>query len=73
MDQEAGRKEEFFSKLKGVEYLAARLSDNPNLCSGTGKNLMHWKSIELMTAMVKFFNSALLYFSRDWFGNCSSF
>ena len=30
---------------------------------------MHWKSIELMTAMVKFFDSALLYFRNDFFGS----
>jgi hypothetical protein len=32
---------------------------------------MQEKSIDLMTGIVTFFNSALLYYSRDFFGEAS--
>jgi hypothetical protein len=56
--------------LKRIEYQTARLAENPNfdLDMEITHSLMQKKSIELMTAVIEFFNSALLYFSRDSFG-----
>lgn len=56
--------------MRSIEYQAARIAGNPNfdLDVESTQNLMKEKSIDLMTGMVKFFNCALLYYKRDFFG-----
>ena len=75
MNDESTRGEDFYIQLKRIEYQAARVSENPNfdLNSESTRNLMKEKSIDLMTAIVKYFNSALLYYSHDFFSNFFSF
>ena len=70
ISDEAGRGGDFYIYLKRIEYQAARIAENPNfdLDSESTRDLMKEKSIDLMIAMVRFFNSALLYFKHDFFG-----
>ena len=67
---EGGRAEDFYSQLRRIEYQAARIAENQNfdLNIESTRNLMREKSIELMTGIVKFFDSALLYFGHQFFG-----
>ena len=70
VEDEAGRADDFYRILKRIEYQSARIAQNPNfdLNGASTRNLMQEKSIDLMTAIVTYFNSALLYYSRDFFG-----
>ena len=56
--------------MRGIEYQAARVAENPNfsLNPETTRDLMKEKSVDLMTGIIKFFNSALLCFCRNFFG-----
>jgi hypothetical protein len=56
--------------LRLIEFQTALLSDNPNydLNLETTQNLLEEKSTDLMSAIVSFFNSALIYLSNDFFG-----
>lgn len=64
------RADSFLLQLKGISYQAARVAQNPHvdLNSETTRDLMREKSIDLMTAIVKMFNCALIYFNRQFFG-----
>ena len=59
---------DFHKHLRRIEYQAARLAENPrvNLNWISERDLMCEKSTDLMTGVVKFFNSALLCFSQDF-------
>ena len=71
---EAGRGDDFYIQLQRIEYQSARIAENPNfdLNMNLTRNLMREKSIELLTAIVEFFNSALLYYKHNFFG-CSTY
>jgi len=68
--QEGDRGTDFYVQLQRIEYQCARVTENPNfdLNSESTRSLMKEKSMELLTAIVKFFNSALLYYSNNFFG-----
>src|SRR5437762_2305517 len=70
LDDESGRADEFHTYLRRIEFQAARIVENPSLCFrlDTTQGLMQEKSIDLLTAIVTYFNSVLLYFSHDFFG-----
>jgi len=67
---EAGREEEFYIQLRRIEFQSARIVENPNFDfnADSTRNLMKEKSIELLTAIVEFFDSALLYYNHNFFG-----
>lgn len=67
---ESQKGSEFYQYLARVEYQAARLGGNPhfNLTKDSFNNHMRDKSIDLMTAIVLFFDSALVYFQSNVFG-----
>jgi hypothetical protein len=46
------------------------LADNDNYDLGleSTQRIMEEKSADLLTVIIKFFNSALIYFSKDFFG-----
>jgi len=62
--------QDFKTCLEGIEFQAARLAENPNfdMNLGSTRNLMKKKGINLLTAIVKFFNSTLLYLNQSFFG-----
>jgi hypothetical protein len=74
IDNEVGRGEDFLSYLRRVEFQAAILADNPNydLDLESTQKLVNEKSTDLMTAIIKFFDSALIYFSHNFFGSILS-
>jgi len=55
--------------LRRVEFQAAMLAENPkyDLTADSTRNLIGEMSIELMTAIVCFFDCALTYFGRNYF------
>ena len=60
--------------LRRIEFEAALLADNPHYDlsdSGSPRNLVQEKSTDLMTAIIFFFNSSLIYFRKNFFGNNS--
>jgi len=61
--------------LRRIEFAAALLADNPHydLKNISNRNLVSEKSTDLMTAIVKFFNEALLYFGKSSFGKIKRF
>jgi succinylglutamate desuccinylase len=71
LDGEAQRGEEFMKYLRLIEFEAALLSENPNydLDTSSSRNLVQETSIELMTAVINFFNSTLIYLRTDFFGD----
>lgn len=62
---------EFYQYLERIEYQSARLSANPhfNLTNASSNVLLCDKSVDLLTMIVSFFDSALIYFHSDIFGN----
>ena len=75
LDDEAGRTEDFFFQLRRIEFQAALIADNPSydLDLKITQDLLKEKSTDLLSAVIKFFNSALLYLSADYFGNLCIF
>ena len=70
------RAEDFTRQLERIEYEATRVALNPNFDltgDSTQRNLMREKSIDLMTGIIKFFTSALIYFNYNFFGSLSRF
>ena len=67
---EATRSGEFLLSLRRIEFQAAIIADNPtyDLNSASTRDLVAEKSRDLMTAVVKFFNAALIYFSKSFAG-----
>ena len=71
LETETGRRDEFLFYLKRIEFQAAILADNPKYLTldlESTQDLMNEKSTDLMTAIIKFFNAALNYFARGFFG-----
>jgi hypothetical protein len=70
IDEEAGRADDFNLYLRRVEYQLARVAENPSfdLNSESTRITLQYKSIDLMTALIKFFNSFLLYSEHSFFG-----
>jgi hypothetical protein len=68
IDGEAARGKDFLATLRRLEFQAALIADNPNydLNSASTRDLVEEKSRDLMTAIVKFFNDALIYFSKSF-------
>lgn len=71
IDEEVGRADDFNMYLRRIEYQATRVVENPNfdLNRENNQGLLRQKSIDLMTAIIKFFNSFLLYLSCDDIGD----
>jgi hypothetical protein len=70
LEKETSRGAEFQDQLQRIEYQSDRVARNPNYdldLEGTQK-FMKEKSIHLLTAIVKYFNGALLYFNHGSFG-----
>jgi hypothetical protein len=59
--------------LGRIEFVAAILADNPRYDSDSQlmvtQDLLQEKSTDLMAAIVRYFNSALIYFRQDFFRN----
>ena len=65
----SGPAEDFLRQLRRIDFQAARVAQNPrlDLNSPTTRDLMREKSVDLMTAIVEFFNSALIVFNQNFF------
>jgi hypothetical protein len=70
LDEENSRSDDFFVQLRSIEYQTTRLAANPNFekMNDSMRNIMEEKGTDLMTAVVQFFNSALLHFSESFPG-----
>jgi hypothetical protein len=70
LDEENSRSDDFFVQLRSIEYQTTRLAANPNFekMKDSMQNIMEEKGTDLMTAVVRFFNSALLHFSENFPG-----
>lgn len=69
LEEVSGHKGEFYRQLHRIEYQFARLAQNSSLYLSVGnRDLMTEKSLDLMAAMIKYFNSALLYYNQSFFG-----
>jgi hypothetical protein len=70
VDAQSRKGSEFYHYLERIEYQSARLSANPhfNLENVSSNILLRDKSVDLMTTIVSFFDSALVYFHSDIFG-----
>lgn len=69
LDDETIRSDDFYRLLKCIEYQAHRVA-NPNYDTipESTRQIIQEKGTDLITAIVRFFNSALLYFSRSFAG-----
>ena len=67
--EEADRADDFFDTLRRIEFQAALLADNPNydLDSEKSLNIIEEKSTDLMSAIIIYFNSSLIYFRKNFF------
>jgi hypothetical protein len=65
--------DDFTRELRHIEFHAALLADNPEyyLDIESAGTLLGEKSTDLLIAVVIFLNSALVYFSKGFFGTCS--
>lgn len=70
LEEESGRREDFLYYLRRVEFQAALLADNPSydLDLEATQNLLKEKSTDLMTAVIEFLNSALVYLGDGFLG-----
>lgn len=71
LEKEVGRSDQFEEQLQRIQYQSERVACNPNYdfnLEGAQK-LMKEKSIQLLTAVVNYFNSALLYYNQTSFGS----
>jgi hypothetical protein len=66
MNHESGRADDFYSQLRRIEYQAARIS-TIDLTVESTRTLIQEKSLDLMTAIVKYLNGALIYFNANFF------
>ena len=64
---ESGHADDFYCQLRRFEYQASRIS-SIDLTVESTRTLMHEKSLDLLTAIVKYLNGALLYFNSNFFG-----
>lgn len=64
------RTDDFLFQLERIEYQAARVAENPNFdrMSPSKRNFMRERGIHLITAIIKFLDSALAYFSQGFLG-----
>ena len=69
LDDEAGRGDDFLLYLRRVQFEASLLADNPDYDLVLDTTHLKEKSTDLISAIIRFFNSALVYFSKDFFGN----
>jgi len=71
LEEESDRASDFYEQLRRIEFQSARIANNPNfdLNLEATRDLMKEKSIDLMTGIVQFFNSALLYYNHHFFGH----
>lgn len=69
LDEESRRREDFLYHLRRVEFQAALLAENPNydLALEIIQSLKE-KSTDLMTAVINFLNSTLVYLSDGFLG-----
>jgi len=67
MNEESGHADDFYCQLRRIEYQASRIS-TIDLTVESTRTLMHEKSLDLMTAIVKYLNGALIYFNSNFFG-----
>lgn len=72
MEVEADRRSRFLKTLEEIEFQAGRLALNRNINKLSLSTLMQERAVLLMVGIIKFLNSALLYFSRTFFGKISS-
>ena len=66
MNDESGRADDFYSQLRRIEYQASRIS-TIDLTVESTRTLMQEKSLDLMTAIVKYLNGALIFFNSSFF------
>ena len=68
INNEQDRQDLFLHDLKRIEYQSARIALNPNFndIETHSRQLIAAKGMDLMIAVIKFFNSALIYFSRSF-------
>jgi len=61
--------------MRRIEYQSARVAENPNFDfnSTSTQDLMREKSIELLTAVIEFLDSALLYYNQAHFGTFTEY
>src|SRR5438045_2420509 len=73
VEDEHSRATDFYDQLNRIQFQAARVSENQafNIHPQTKRSFMREKATALITAIVKFFNSALLYFCHGTFGRLS--
>jgi hypothetical protein len=58
----------FLRTLEEIEFQAARLLSNRHFDIITSSRLMQERAIYLLVSIINFFNAALLYLARDFFG-----
>ena len=71
LQEEHARPGDFFVQLDRIQYQADRVTANPNfdVIPDSSGNIIRRKGIDLMNAIVKFFNSALMFFSKSFGGD----
>jgi hypothetical protein len=73
LNEEHARPGDFFTQLERIQFHADRIAANPNfdVIPDSSRNLVQRKGIDLMTSIINFLNSALLYFSKGFGGYLS--
>ncbi len=68
MEENTKRSEEFLKQLREIEEEATRLLENAAFDKLAKSTKMQEKSVELMVAMINFFDAALHYFGKAVLG-----
>ncbi|KAF8539144.1 hypothetical protein BDD12DRAFT_883109 [Trichophaea hybrida] len=68
-DQEAARGEDFLKQLERIQYQSLRVAEVQKCAEVEIGELLREKSTNLMTSVIRFFNSSIIFFKHDYFYN----
>jgi hypothetical protein len=70
LHEENVRPDDFYVQLERIEYQASRVAFNRNfdVIPEAARSVIQIKGTNLIAAIIKFLNSALLYFSKGFAG-----
>ncbi|KAF8244389.1 hypothetical protein K440DRAFT_663489 [Wilcoxina mikolae CBS 423.85] len=68
-DQESARGEDFLKQLERIQYQSLRVAEVHKCAEVEVGELLREKSTNLMTSVIRFFDSSIIFFKHDYFYN----
>jgi hypothetical protein len=72
VQEEDARYKDFLIQLTRIERQAARVFENPNLDAANPPGRLQERGVDLLTSVIKYFNSAFQYFLNGLFGTVTT-